>query len=64
MVTVAGSPWRSTSTLTSPSGAAAATSLGSSRLDSTRFRQQTGWTPPSWDEMADQVLSQPRHSLR
>lgn len=34
------------------------------RLDSTRFRQVTGWTSPSWEEMVDQVLSQPRHSLK
>lgn len=24
-------------------------------LDSTRFRERTGWTPPSWDEMLDQL---------
>ena len=34
------------------------------RLDSTRFRHATGWSVPKWDEMVDQVLSQPRHSLR
>jgi dTDP-4-dehydrorhamnose reductase len=34
------------------------------RLDSTRFRQATGWVAPGWAEMVDQVLAQPRHRLR
>jgi dTDP-4-dehydrorhamnose reductase len=27
-------------------------------LDSTRFRQRTGWTPPSWDEMFEELAAE------
>ena len=27
-------------------------------LDSTRFRERTGWTPPSWDEMLEQLAQE------
>jgi len=36
-------------------------------LDSTRFRMRTGWNPPSWDEMLDQLArecSNPAGSVR
>jgi len=27
-------------------------------LDSTRFRERTGWTPPSWDEMLEKLAAE------
>jgi dTDP-4-dehydrorhamnose reductase len=27
-------------------------------LDSTRFRERTGWTPPSWDEMLEELATE------
>jgi len=30
-------------------------------LDSTRFRERTGWTPPSWDEMLEALATESRH---
>lgn len=27
-------------------------------LDSTRFRERTGWTPPSWDEMLEALAAE------
>lgn len=29
-------------------------------LDSTLFRQRTGWQPPSWDDMLDELAREPR----
>jgi dTDP-4-dehydrorhamnose reductase len=28
-------------------------------LDSSRFRQATGWQPPSWDSLVDELASDP-----
>jgi dTDP-4-dehydrorhamnose reductase len=28
-------------------------------LDSTRFRTETGWLPPSWDNMIDEMAADP-----
>ena len=33
-------------------------------LDSTRFRERTGWTPPSWDEMLEELAREPGWGLR